>query len=407
MRKFQLPDKKVPVYFAIISVVAAVVITFNASFIFFEQKYNKKLNSTVSENSLLNKLISVDELVKKYYIGQIDGEYLEDSVVNGYLSGIGDEYSLYLTEEEYKAFVKEQSGSAVAIGISVVYTEENMEIISVIPDSSADYAGLREGDILIGIDGKLISEIGYYEALNLIIGEEGTEVSLKVTRNGEEFSAVCIRREISTRSVEYHIFGGTGNVGVVSISEFNSTTLEQLRAAVEQLKTYGCNKFVFDVRNNGGGELSSVVEVIDYLLPEGPVAHVYYNTGEEAHYSSDSVCLDAKTAILINERTASAAELFACSFKDYSDNGKIDSILVGTITYGKGVLQNYFLLKDGSAFKISTGTYDPPYSENYDKKGVSPDIEVELSDDVKNINFYKLTDENDNQLITAVEALNK
>ncbi len=402
-------SKKIPLYITIITAVLAVVVTFNASFLFFEQKYNKKLNETLSGYSYFDKLLSVDEQVKNYYIGEADGAELEASIIRGYLSGIGDDYSSYMTASQYADLLKSQGGNAVGIGINVIYDSDSktMEIISVLPDSPAEDAEMLEGDIITAVDGKDITALDYYEALDLITGELGSKVKLRLLRDGEYVDAECERREVKTLSVTYRIFGGTSDVGFIRISEFNSTTPEQFKDAIAELQKSGCTKFVFDLRNNGGGDLNSIVETLDGILPEGPIAHIYYSTGEEQHYDSDASCLDAKIAVLTNNRTASAAELFASALKDYAEKDKLDAVIVGTKTFGKGVLQRYFQLKDGSAFKISVGKYDPPYSENYDKKGVIPDVEIELSEEASKINFYKLTDENDNQLIRAVEELNK
>lgn len=399
--------KKTPLYVVVIVAVIAAVVTFNASFLFFEQKYNTKLNETLAGYSYFDKLLSVDEIVRENYIGDIDDDELIAAVVRGYLTGIGDKYSLYMTSLEYEEFIKEQSGSSVGVGINVIYGEKNgaIEIINVLPDSPAEEAGILEGDIIVSVAGKSVSDIGYYAALDLMRGESGTKAEMTVLRNGKEINFTCERREVKTLSVTYHVFGGSGNVGVVRLTEFNSTTPEQFKEAVAKLQSQGCDRFVFDLRNNGGGELNSILEVLDYLLPEGPIAHVYYQNGKESHYNSDAACLDARVAVLTNSRTASAAELFTSALKDYTQHGDYSAVLVGTTTYGKGVLQSFYKLKDGSAFKISTGKYNPPYSENYDGVGITPDIVIELSDEASSIGFYKLTDENDNQLIAAVNAI--
>lgn len=399
--------KKTPLYVVVIVAVIAAVVTFNASFLFFEQKYNTKLNETLAGYSYFDKLLSVDEIVRENYIGDIDDDELIAAVVRGYLTGIGDKYSLYMTSLEYEEFIKEQSGSSVGVGINVIYGEKDgaIEIINVLPDSPAEEAGILEGDIIVSVAGKSVSDIGYYAALDLMRGESGTKAEMTVLRNGKEINFTCERREVKTLSVTYHVFGGSGNVGVVRLTEFNSTTPEQFKEAVAKLQSQGCDRFVFDLRNNGGGELNSILEVLDYLLPEGPIAHVYYQNGKESHYNSDAACLDARVAVLTNSRTASAAELFTSALKDYTQHGDYSAVLVGTTTYGKGVLQSFYKLKDGSAFKISTGKYNPPYSENYDGVGITPDIVIELSDEASSIGFYKLTDENDNQLIAAVNAI--
>ncbi len=400
--------KKMPISVAVILMVLAALITFNASFLYFNRKYNRKLNETISGYSYLDSLLSVDEIVKQYYIGEIDDDEVRAATIRGYLNGIGDQYAAYMTAEEYAAFRQEQEGSSVGIGVNVIYdsTSEIIEVIRVLPDSPALEVGIKEGDILTGVEGKKVSEIGYYETLDLIRGEEGTTVRLTFARDGEEFSVVCPRREVKTYSVTGHVFSGNGEVGVIRISEFNSTTAEQFRAEVEDLQEQGCKKFVFDLRNNGGGELTSILDVLDYLLPKGPTAHIYYTSGESQHFESDESFLDAEVAVLVNGNTASAAELFTAALRDYTDRGTYHAVIVGTKTYGKGVLQQYFIMKDDSAFKISVGRYDPPYAENYDGVGILPEVNVELSEEAQSVNFYKLDDTTDNQLIAAVNALN-
>ena len=247
-------SKKIPLYAVIIVAIIAVVVTFNASFLFFEQKYNTKLNETLSGYSYFDKLLSVDEIVRKYYIGEIDDDALNAAVIRGYLSGIGDNYSMYMTSDEYDAFKNEQNGNAVGIGVNVIYDtgNESIEIISILPDSPAAESGLLEGDIITGVEGQRISEIGYYAALDLIKGDKGTQVELSVRRGSEETTVICERREVKTLSVTYHVYGGSGDVGFIRISEFNSTTPEQFKNAIEELRSSGCTKFVFDLRNNGG-----------------------------------------------------------------------------------------------------------------------------------------------------------
>ncbi len=402
-------QKKVPLYAVIIIAVLTVVLTFNTCFLFFEQKYNLKLNETLSQYAYFDKLLNVDEVVKKYYIGKTDKDELTDAVIRGYLEGIGDKYALYMTSEEFEKFERENNGSLVGIGINVVYDAENkaIQVIWILPDSPAETAGLHEGDTVTAIDGKKVSDVGYYTAIDMIQGEAGTKVTLTVSREGKNIDIICERREVKTYSVTHRIFSRSPEIGVIRINEFNKTTPDQLKSSIEELKKDGCTKFVFDLRNNPGGELESVVRSLDILLPEGPIAHIFYHSGESEQYKSDAACLDAKVAVLTNKNTASAAELFTCALKDYTEHGNFDATVVGTKTYGKGVIQKYYILRDGSAFKISVGRYDPPYSENYDIVGVSPDIEVELSPEAQKLGIYRLDDNNDDQLIEAVKALNK
>ncbi|MBE6637218.1 MAG: S41 family peptidase [Ruminococcaceae bacterium] len=400
-------NKKIPLFSVVILLVLAVVVTFNVTYLTINEKHNKAINDVLSGYSFFDKLLDLHDFACENYVGEMKDEDVVDAMIKGYLEGLGDPYAQYLTAEEYAAFQNEQGGNAVGIGINVITDSEakTIEIISVIPESPAEVAGLCGGDFIVAVDGTSVAEIGYYAAVNLIAGEKDTSVTLTVRRGEEELTVTCVRQEIKTQSVSYHVFADDHTVGVIRISEFNGTTPDQFKEAVETLKEQGCKKFVFDLRYNPGGELNSILSVLDYLLPEGPLAHIFYQSGSEKHYDSDASYLDAPMAVLINRQTASAAELFASSIRDYAKEGQCEAVLVGVKTYGKGVLQTYYRFKDGSAFKISVGRYDPPYGENYDGMGVLPDIEVELSEEASKINFNKLTDKNDNQLIAAIHAL--
>jgi len=399
--------KRIPLYSVLILVALAVLVTFNATYLAINAKHNRELNQLMAEYSAFDQLMSVDAVVKQHFIGDVDDQAVKDAVIRGYLSAIGDKYALYMTGAEYEAYTTEQSGSTVGIGINVIFDADSnvIEVISVLPESPAEEAGIMSGDFIVAVDGERLADLGYYATVDKIRGEAGSSVNLTVERDGKELTVTCVRREVKTVSVTSHVFASDASVGVIRITEFNGTTPEQFKSAVIDLQGKGCRKFVFDLRNNPGGELNSIIEVLDYLLPEGPLAHIYYQSGNDSHYTSKESFLDAPVAVLTNGQTASAAELFTAALRDYTDQGSYDATIVGLKTFGKGTLQRFFLMKDGSAFKISVGRYDPPYAENYDGKGITPDIEVELSEEAASINFNKLTDQNDNQLIAAVEAL--
>jgi carboxyl-terminal processing protease len=401
--------KKIPLYSVIILIVLSMLVTFNATYLAISEKHNRQLEQLMGDYAKFDALLSVDAIVEQFYIGEaeIDNEELMAALIQGYLSAIQDPYSTYMTASEYEAYVTEQSGYLVGIGISVTYSAEAdaIEIVNILAESPVEEAGLINGDFIVSVEGEAVADLGYYEALSRIRGSEGGTVRLTVRRDGTEWEITCERRKIKTQSVSHHVFETDPTVGVIRITEFNDITPEQFKDAVAELQARGCRKFVFDLRNNPGGELKSIVKVLDFLLPEGPLTHIYYKKGDDAHYESDEEFLDAPVAVLTNGRTASAAELFTAALKDYTVKGDYDATVVGTNTYGKGVLQRSFKLKDGSSFKISVGHYDPPYSENYDGKGIAPNLEIELSEEAQKINFNKLTDRNDNQLIAAVAVL--
>ena len=390
-------------------VILTIVLTFNTTYVLLNVKHNSELNKLKSGQGYFNKLLTVDEVIRTYYSGEINNEELMDSIIRGYLEGIGDDYSQYLTASEFDEYIKEMSGNTVGIGVNVLFDPLTgvIEIINVIPNSPALISGLKVGDYIVAIDGQRVLDVGYYKILELIKGEIGTEVVVTVKRESDEIQITCVRAEIEYLSVENHVYSGDPDIGVIEISSFNDETPKEVKSAVEELKALGCKKFIFDLRNNGGGDLQSILGTLDYLLPEGVLATVHYTGGQTQTFKSGASCLNAPVAVLVNGRTASAAELFAAALRDYTSDGKYDAVLVGTVTYGKGVFQSFFPLPDGSAFKFTRGRYDPPCGINYDGVGVIPDIQEDLSDEAKAIGFYKLTDENDNQLITAANRLSE
>ena len=388
--------------------IVTVVITFNTTYTILNVKHNKEKAELLSHDNYIGYLLTLSELIENNYAGEIDDQQLLDGIIRGYLYGIGDQYGTYMNAEEYEAYKSEFYGNTVGIGVNVIYnlSTNEVEVIDVIPNSPAEDAGVQIGDFLVAVDGLRINEIGYYETLDMIRGEAGTEVTVTVLRDGEEIDLVCTREETEVITVKYRVHSIDMSVGVITISSFYSKTPLELKAAVEALQASGCTKFVFDIRNNGGGELGSIINSLDYLLPEGKIADIYYKvTGKTSTYMSGQSFLDASVAVLVNGNTASAAELFAAALRDYAKEGKYDAILVGTQTYGKGVFQTTFEMANGSALKITCGRYDPPCGVNYDGIGVTPDVIEDLSEEAKNIGIYKLTDLTDNQLALAVSML--
>lgn len=401
-------NKKISLLTVIVSILVAVILTFNVTFVVMNVQHNKEINSLLSQNDYLSSLMTVDQVIRENYLGDVDDEELKHAVIRGYLSGIGDKYCQYMTSSEYDEYLNEFRGNAVGIGVNVIYdgNAKTLEIIEVFADSPAEKSGLLAGDFIVAVSGSRVTETDYYDILDLIKGDKGTSVTITVSRDGVESEYDCVRDDVEVITVKHRVYSKDKSIGIIRISSFGAETPSDFKAAVEDLKSKGCSKFIFDVRNNGGGELNSILTTLDYLLPEGKLAYVRYASGKETSYNSNKSFLDASVAVLVNENTASAAELFAAALRDYAKEGKYDATLVGDkSTYGKGVFQSMFLLPDGSAFKFTTGRYDPPCGVNYDGVGVVPDNIVELSEEAQRIGFYKLTDDNDNQLAVAAEAL--
>ena len=354
---------------------------------------------------LYYKLAMIDYYYRHQYANEIDEDNLLYYVLNGYVEGAGDRYGEYYTADDFKSITQENQGNTVGIGVYVNYHQEYnaIKILSVMENSPAHKAGIKAGDIIVYVDGESVSELGYYVALEKVKGEEGTKVNLTLIRNGEEVSLTVTRAKVETETVFYHQYEYDKTIGVVRVIEFNNAVPKQFKAAIEDLMSKGVTSLVFDMRSNPGGTLTSVVEMLDYLLPEGDIAHVTDANGNiQKTYKSDASYLKGieKMAVLTNENTASAAELFTCALKDYEK-----AIIVGTKTYGKGSMQTVYMLPDGTGLRLTTNKYNPPISENYDGVGIKPDIEIELSEALAGKSPFEYTDSDDNQLQKACEAL--
>jgi len=394
----------------VILILLAVILTFQITYLNVNNKYAKLLDEVTVDQNRYAKLAAVDELFRYYSIHDIDEQMLSDYIITGYVAGIGDRFANYYTAEEYSEMLDAEDGDFDGIGVSVIYDAENMaiEIIDVMPDTPAEEAGLMPGDLIIAVNGVSIAELGYYGAIYEIKGEEGTYAEITVAHpNGnsydtEEYSIE--RTKIVDKTIDYHMYAESNSekkIGIIEITNFGVNTPDQFKEAVESLTADGAEALIFDLRYNPGGELNSIAEILDYLLPEGPIIRIYYKSSEEDVINSDAECLDIPMAVLINGSTASAAELFSASIKDYG-LGK----LVGTTTYGKGTMQATIPLEDGSAVVISIAKYNPPFTDNYHGIGVKPDVEVELAEELLEINRYKIADIDDNQLQAAVAVLN-
>ncbi len=402
--------KKLSVGTAVLLVLAAMLLTFQLTNVVLTKRYDEKLAAAYGDLERYNKLLAVDELFRSLYVEDIDDDALMDGILQGYVYGTGDKYAAYYPAEEFEAYMDTLAGDMQGIGVHVIYNGDYgaIEIISVMPDSPALEAGVQAGDLVVyvglGEDAESVSALGYYGALAKLQGEAGTMAEFTVARgkNYGEFVDFSIERGyIVEQTVMSHKYALDPQIGVVRITNFNAVTPTQFVDAVNTLLSDGCDKFVIDVRYNPGGELKSICAILDVLLPEGPVIRTIDKAGnEKTLYESDKSEFNAPMAVLVNGSTASAAELFCSALKDYDK-----ATVVGTQTYGKGCMQTVQQLPDGSGLSVTYRYYCPPFSDNYDGIGVTPDIIVELDEALADKNIYKITDEEDNQLRAAVEAL--
>ncbi|MBQ8162945.1 MAG: S41 family peptidase [Clostridia bacterium] len=357
------------------------------------------------DSALMQKLAIIDYYYTLFYAGEIDDEQLETYISNAYIEGIGDTYGVYYTADEFKAIIQEtSSGTMYGIGVSVVYNSEHsgVEIITVYEGSPAEKVGVMPGDIIIKVNGVRVSKENYTESINNIKGEKGTQANITVLRDGQEIDFSITRDEVKIVAVSSHKYALDNSIGIIRITEFTTSVPSDVKSAIEAFKSEGITKVVFDLRNNPGGYLDSVVETLDYLLPQGVITYITDADGKivKTHYS-DAYCVeDVEFAVLVNDSSASAAELFTAALRDYEL-----ATIVGTTTYGKGSMQTIYRLPDGSGLSLTTNKYNPPSNVNYDGVGITPDITVELDESLNDKNFYKITDEEDNQLLEACRAL--
>lgn len=401
-------NKKISLAFAVVMVCLAVLLTFMVTYVNTNSIYNKMLSTTALSDKVTAKLKELDGKAREIYIGKIDDQKILDSIAQGYVAGLGDKYAEYMNAERYAEYVRGNHGKLVGIGVEVLPSDEKggvIEVTTVMPNSPAQTGGLLEGDYIYKIDGELVSSLGYYEAVTRVKGEKGTTLNLTVLRgtdHSQELELSFIRDEVQMQTVKSRIING--NIGYVRIKEFNQETPNEFIKAMNELKDSGAVKYIFDVRYNPGGDLKGVTQTLDYLLPEGPIIRYIYKNQKEEKIMSDANEIVAPMAVLINESTASAAELFCSALKDYEK-----AVLVGTKTYGKGTMQGIYTLEDRiTALKISNAKYYPPFSDSYDGIGVYPHegMEVTLPAELlKTKSFEKITDEEDTQLQAAIKAL--
>ncbi len=362
--------------------------------------YDELIELINGETDRYTKLAHIISMIEGGYIRDYDDDTLWDNVYKTLLYSIGDDYSQYLTAEEYEELVDSASGNFVGIGVHATYDVDShgIYIFGVIPDSPAEEAGLLKDDIIINVEGLEANGENYYEMLDAVRGESGSVVKLTVLRGEERIDFDLTRKGVKSENVLYEkLDNGIAYLRILSFAD-NSVS-EEFAQKIALAQSEGCDSFIFDVRNNTGGYLEEINAVLDLLLPEGPIINIVDKDGNTQTHDSDADCIDGKMAVLCNDNTASAAELFTAALRDYEK-----AVIVGKTTFGKGTLQTTRLLSDGSAVKLSTAYYNPPSNVSYDKIGITPDYEIELDEEWSD-RFFKMPMESDAQLLKAIELL--
>ena len=393
-------NKKVSLGTAVTLMAIAAALAVAITMVYSIRTFNDKLYNIKEREATYEKLAQIDKIVRSQYYGDINEKYLMDSIAKGYVQGIQDKYALYLTAEQYHLQLEETEGKTVGIGIDTVCdTSGYMLVTQVYGESSAEMAGIQVNDLILQVDDVEVTAQTYEEAVAALEGEVGTKVTLVLRRDNEDQEPLELtRRKVEIPTVYYNV---VDNIAYIQIAEFADATPSQFNRAIDDVIQQGALGIVFDVRSNPGGTIDSVSQVLDRLLPEGDIVSATYRDGTtEVLAVSDAQQLEMPMAVVVNEETASAAELFAQALWDYEK-----AKTVGVTTYGKGLMQTIYRLDDGSALDITVAKYNPPKSPNFDGVGVIPDYEVELTQEQK-LMQDQLDQDTDPQLRKAQEVVN-
>ena len=349
----------------------------------------------------ISKLEQLETLIDQFYIEDADLTALEDAAAEAMISATGDRWSYYIPASEYASYVETSENAYVGIGITITVAHDGsgLQVMEINPGSSAEEAGMQVDDVIIAIEGQDAAGMTTTDARNLVRGKEGTQVELTVWRSGEKMTMSVTRRKVEVTVASGQMVAG--NVGLITIANFDDRCADETIAAIETLRQQGAEKLIFDVRNNPGGYAHELVKLLDYLLPEGVLFRTVDFAGRESVDNSDASYLDMPMVVLVNRDTYSAAEFFAVALQEYEA-----AVIVGEKTSGKGHFQSTFTLNDGSAVALSTGKYFTPKGISLEGVGIIPDVEV-VVDDSTYIDIYygQLPLEEDPQVQAALEAL--
>ena len=410
-----MEEKKNRIYRTIMIIILTAFVTFMLTSFWMYSNFKDNNQVTLSENrgflkelttssdSNLEKYLNkIKTTIDKYYLwkNDINEENLKNSAIKGYVAGLGDEYTEYIPSDEMKEYTENITGSFVGVGIYMVADKETDRVLVYypIPESPAEKAGIKSGDLIISVDGVEYTSKDFDRIASFIKGEAGTKVKLVIERDGERIPFDLTREKITTNPITAKMI--EGNIGYLKIPSFDEDTADSFKEKVQELQNQGAQKLIIDLRNNGGGIVDEAVDIADMLLEKGKtiISTVDNKENKKETHSKNEPTFTMPVIALVNENSASASEILACSLQD-NERAK----LVGTKTYGKGVIQTLLSLTDGSGLKITTEQYYTPKGTSIHKEGIKPDEEVKLPDTVKSV--YRLEESEDTQLQKAVEML--
>ncbi len=410
-----MEDKKNRIYKTIMLVALTAFVTFMITAVSMYSYYSEtsiksligNVTTSVSEEKssstdLEKYLKKIKTTIDKYYLwnDKIDETKLQEGAIKGYVEGLGDEYTEYIPASDMDEYTQNITGNFVGIGIYMIADKDSGRVVVYypIPESPAEKAGIKAGDLIVSVDGTEYTADDFSTIADYIKGKEGTTVKLVVERDGERLDFEIKREKINTNPITIELL--ENNIGYLKLPSFDEGTAKDFEEKVKELQNKGAKSLIIDLRNNGGGIVNEATDIADMLLDKGQtiISTVDKDEKKEITYSEKDPTFTMPLVVLANENSASASEILACSLQD-NERAKI----IGTKTYGKGVIQTLLSLQDGSGLKITTEEYYTPKGTTIHKVGITPNEEVNLPDTVKSI--YSVTRDQDTQLQKAIEVL--
>lgn len=335
------------------------------------------VTKTEENENISNELDKFRTIIDKYYLGEVNEEKLREGAITGYIAGLGDPYTEYITKNEMKEYLEDTKGNFVGVGIYMSKDTKNnkIKVIGVIPDSPAEKVGIKAGDLINTVDGKEYTADDFDTISSKIKGEEGSIVKIQIIRNDETIDFEVKREKVIVNKIEGEV--KENNIGYIKISSFDEDTAKDFKTKFEELQNQGIKSLIIDLRNNGGGMVNEALKIADYIADKDSVLlyEIDKNDKETVKKSDNDPIINMPIVVLTNENTASSSEILAGALKDL---GKAK--IVGETSYGKGVIQEILSLPDGSGLKITTEQYKTPNKNIIHKKGIEPDVVIEASD---------------------------
>lgn len=396
-------SKEKKIYRTIMLIIVVALVTFILTTCVMSNNTYKKDGSytNISENLKLNtKLNTIKKIINEDFLGEVDETKLTEAAIKGYVEGLDDEYTEYFTKEEMEEFKTETEGNYVGIGIYMLKNtkDNNIIVLSAIKGSPAEEAGLKTGDIIKKVNDKEYTAEEFEKIASDIKGKAGSKVKLEIQRGEETLTFEIERKKIELYPIESEVL--ENDIGYINISSFCEDCSSKFKENYDKLKKKNIKSLVIDLRNNGGGIVDEALEILDSVLDKDSIMLITANKkGEEKiEKAKKKPTIEVPIVVLVNENTASSSEIFAAALKE-NNKAKI----IGTKTYGKGVIQESITLSDGSGIKITTEEYYTPNRNKINKIGITPDIEVDLEEKTKNIT--EISRDQDTQLKKAIETL--